>query len=128
MSDSKIGEFCWNELVTPDVKAAKEFYGKLLGWTFSEHDMGDNTYTMIKSKGGEFGGMWQISSEQKGQIPPHWMGYILVDDIEETLEKAKSMGAKVTMPITKAGDFGLFIVIIDPTGAHIAFWQQLTNC
>jgi predicted enzyme related to lactoylglutathione lyase len=125
MDNSKIGEFCWNELATPDVEAAKGFYGKLLGWTFSEHDMGDTTYTMIKSKGGEFGGMWQIPNDQKGQIPPHWMGYILVDDVEATLEKAQSMGATVKLPVTKAGDYGLFIVITDPTGAHIAFWQRL---
>ncbi len=125
MENSKIGEFCWNELATPDLKAAKDFYGKLLGWTFSEHEMGDCTYTMIKSKEGEFGGIWQIPNDQKDQIPPHWMGYILVDDVEATLEKAKSMGATVKLPITKAGDMGLFMVIADPTGAPIAFWQRL---
>ncbi|MBA3536968.1 MAG: VOC family protein, partial [Tatlockia sp.] len=83
------------------------------------------TYTMIKSKEGEFGGIWQIPNDQKDQIPPHWMGYILVDDVEATLEKAKSMGATVKLPITKAGDMGLFMVIADPTGAPIAFWQRL---
>jgi len=119
------GEFCWNELATPDVKSAKEFYGKLLGWQFSEVDAGGMTYTMMKSKNDNFGGIWQIPTEQKNEIPPHWMGYILVEDVEKTLEEAVKLGATVKMPVTNVGDFGRFVLIIDPTGAHIAFWQSL---
>ena len=119
------GEFCWNELATPDVKSAKEFYGKLLGWQFSEVDAGGMTYTMMKSKNDNFGGIWQIPTEQKNEIPPHWMGYILVEDVEKTLEDAVKLGATVKMPVTNVGDFGRFVLIIDPTGAHIAFWQSL---
>ena len=75
MKNSKVGQFCWNELATPDVNAAKDFYGKLLGWTFSEHEMGENTYTSIKSKDGEFGGMWQISNEEKEKF--HRIGWVI---------------------------------------------------
>lgn len=125
MDAPKIGEFCWNELATPNVKAAKDFYGKVLGWEFTDHDMGDMTYTMIKRGAKEFGGIWQIPNDQKNEIPPHWMGYILVDDVESTLTKAKNEGATVKMPVTPAGDFGRFAIIVDPTGAHIAFWQSL---
>ena len=124
MKHPAIGEFCWNELATPDVKAAKDFYSSLLGWKFTDHNMGDTTYTMIQHGDQSFGGMWHIPSDQQKHIPPNWMGYILVNNIEETLEKAVKLGATVKMPVTKAGDMGLFIVIIDPTGAHIAFWQS----
>ncbi|CDZ76272.1 27 kDa antigen Cfp30B [Legionella massiliensis] len=127
MDMPKVGEFCWNELATNDVNAAKDFYGNLLGWTFSEHKTDDSIYTMIKHKDGEFGGMWQIPNEQKNQIPPHWMGYILVDDIESTLNNATKLGATVKMPVTQVGEMGRFIVIADPTGAHIAFWQTLNQ-
>ncbi|KTC84570.1 MULTISPECIES: VOC family protein [Legionella] len=124
MNRPKQGEFCWNELATTNIKAAKDFYGKLLGWKFIEHEAGDMTYTMINAGEHEFGGIWQIPTEQKDQIPPHWMGYILVDDIEQTLEKAKSLGATIKMPVTPVGDMGRFIVVVDPTGAHIAFWES----
>ena len=30
------GMFSWNELITTDLTAAKEFYGALFGWTFTE--------------------------------------------------------------------------------------------
>jgi uncharacterized protein len=120
---TKLTEFCWNELATTNVHAAKEFYSKLLGWQFTDHAMGDITYTMIKSGDEAFAGIWQIPSEKRDQIPPHWMSYILVKDVESTLEKAKSLGAEVTVPVTKAGDKGSFAIIADPTGAHIAFWE-----
>lgn len=124
---SNLGAFCWNELATPNIEAAKDFYGKLLGWQFTDHDMGDTTYTMIHCEGEKFGGMWHIANEHKDQIPPHWMGYILVNDVAATLEQAKTMGATVKVPTTAAGDLGLFGIIMDPAGAHIAFWQAIEN-
>ena len=128
MNNTGTGEFCWNELATPDVKVAKDFYGKVCNWEFTEHDMGDTTYTMITCNGKDFGGMWQIPKDNPDHIPPHWMGYILVDNVEETLEKAKKAGAKVKMPVTMAGNFGRFAIIIDPVGAPIAFWESLSSC
>jgi predicted enzyme related to lactoylglutathione lyase len=125
MSNPNFGEFCWNELATPSLQAAKDFYGKLLGWKFTDHNMGDSIYTMILSGEKEFGGIWQIPLDRVNEIPPHWMGYILVKNIEQTLKTAEGLGANVKMPVTKAGDFGLFAVITDPTGAHIAFWESL---
>ena len=117
------GEFCWNELMTPDTKKAQAFYTSLLGWTAQDHDMGDMTYTMFMNGDKSIAGMLQTPKDKIGHVPPHWMSYIGVDDIEKTFEKAKSLGANVIMPVTKAGDMGRFIVIQDPTGAHIAFWQ-----
>lgn len=124
MNQPKVGEFCWNELATPNVKAAKEFYGELLGWQFTDHDMGECTYTMIQQKDQTFGGIWHIPNEKQAEIPPHWMGYILVDNLEQTLEKAVQLGATIKLPITPVSNMGRFIVVMDPTGAHIAFWQS----
>ncbi|MDP1604534.1 MAG: VOC family protein [Legionella sp.] len=125
MDNYTTGQFCWNELATTSVKDAKDFYGEIFGWEFTDHKMGDITYTMIKNGDKEFGGMWQIPNDQQEDIPPHWMGYILVDDLEKTLKKAESLGATIKMPATAAGDYGRFGIIIDPTGAHIAFWESI---
>lgn len=129
MENQPIGGFCWNELATPNLQAAKDFYGKVLGWKFTDMNMGDMTYVKISTGDKEFGGMWQIPTEKKDEVPPHWMGYIFVENIKDTLEKAQQLGATIKMPITPAGDFGLFAIIMDPTGAHIAFWETLmTKC
>lgn len=121
----KLGEFCWNELATTNTKAAKDFYGKVFGWTFNDLNMGDMTYTTIKKGDKEFAGIWSIPKDQEKQIPPHWMAYILVENVDESLQKAKENGAQIVKPVTAAGDMGRFAIITDPTGAHIALWQTL---
>lgn len=126
MSDmSKTGEFCWNELATSNVQQAKDFYGKVFGWEFTEHKMPDMTYTMIKRNGKDFAGIWSIPKDKEKEIPPHWMAYILVDNLDDSLDKATKNGANIIKPAGNAADFGRFAIITDPTGAHIALWQTL---
>lgn len=123
----KSGEFCWNELATSNLQAAKDFYGKVFGWKFSDHEMGDMTYTMIKINGKdkEIGGIWSIPKDQQKHIPPHWMAYILVENVEDSVEKARKNGATIVKEAANAGDFGRFAIITDPAGAHIALWQPI---
>ncbi len=122
MSDNKpqYGEFCWNELLTPDVNAAKAFYEKLLGWTFQDHSMDMGEYFMIHRGEKGVGGMMKVPSPD---IPPHWMSYISVEDLDATLKKAASLGATIIKEATDVKDYGRFGIIKDPTGAHISFWQ-----
>lgn len=124
----KPGDFCWNELMTPDLQKAKQFYAALFNWQTKDEEIGDKTYTMFARDDKQLGGMLQIPKDREGQIPPHWMSYIFVEDLDSTLEKAKKLGAGVTMPATPVSDFGRFAVIQDPTGAHIALWQSLKGC
>jgi predicted enzyme related to lactoylglutathione lyase len=123
----KMGEFCWTELATTNVQSSKDFYGKVFGWTFSDHNMGDMTYTMIKRNGDEFGGIWAIPQDKEKQCPPHWLSYILVENIEASLKKACDNGATVVKPVANAGDMGRFAVITDPIGVHFALWQSLSK-
>lgn len=120
-----IGEFVWNELATTNVQEAKNFYSKVFGWEFIDKNMGDMTYTIIKKDGKEFGGIWSIPTAQQKQIPPHWLAYVLVENVEQSLTKARQNGATVVKPVQKAGDMGLFAIIKDPSGAHLALWQNL---
>ena len=125
------GEFCWNELMTSNAAKAKEFYGALFGWECTDMDMGKMTYTLFKHKSSEekgIGGMMQIPADQTGKIPPHWLSYISVEDVDASLKKAQSLGAKVLVPVTPISDFGKFTVIQDPQGASIALWQNLKSC
>jgi len=121
----KGGEFCWNELMTTDVAKAKVFYGDLLGWECHDMDMGEMTYTVFKSGDKDIAGMLQTPTGQENSIPPHWMSYIAVDDIEKMTEKASALGASVQVPVQTIQGVGRFSVLLDPTGAHIALWESL---
>ena len=45
------GAFSWNELMTSDPAAAKDFYQKLLGWDMEDMNMENMTYTVVKAGG-----------------------------------------------------------------------------
>ena len=44
MANDAHGIFHWNELMTNDVEAAKEFYGSIMGWRFDDMPMPDGVY------------------------------------------------------------------------------------
>jgi predicted enzyme related to lactoylglutathione lyase len=111
----------WNELATNDTRAAGEFYTGLFGWTKEEMDMGPSgTYTIFKSGDRGMGGMYSITPEMAG-MPPNWIGYFAVADCDDTLEKAKALGAQAVVPPTDIPNVGRFAMIQDPQGAAIAF-------
>ena len=117
------GKFCWNELLTPDLEAAKKFYGELFGWTFDSMPMPEGEYTFLKNGDQPGGGMMQIQKEW-GEVPPHWMSYVAVDDVVASVEKAKSLGGTILQDAKQVGEMGTFAIVQDPTGAVLAFWKQ----
>ena len=116
-----IGSFCWNELLTSDVDAAKKFYTGLLGWTTREMDMGPGgTYTILVNKGQDIGGMCKPTEEG---VPTFWMPYISVDDVDAKTTEAQKLGAKLCHGPADIPSIGRFSVITDPTGAAIALYK-----
>lgn len=124
----EFGKFCWNELLTNAPQKAKEFYSQLFGWQTHDMDMGECVYTIFKSADKDIGGMMQIPKGKEKDIPPHWMSYIQVEDLDGSVKQAEKLGASITVAAMDVGDFGRFAVLKDPTGAHIALWQSLKAC
>lgn len=119
------GTFCWNELMTRDVGAAKTFYTRLLGWTTEEMDMGEmGTYIVFKKGDREVAGMMAMPPDCGEEIPPHWMSYIAVDDVDAGAAKVEQLGGKVCVPPTDIPEVGRFSVITDPTGATISLFKS----
>ncbi len=120
MSDAnKHGHFCWNELATRDVDGAKKFYTDLLGWTTEDSPMDNMTYTVFKSGDEMVGGMFAMCDEMK-DLPPHWMSYITVDDVDASAAKVKELGGTVCVEPTDIPTVGRFCVINDPTGGAVS--------
>lgn len=113
------GAFCWNELYTPDPKAAGDFYSRLFGWTRGAMPLPTGQeYTIFKKGDAQVAGMMELPKEWK--VPPHWLVYFAVDDSDRTVRKASGMGAKVMMPPTDIPNVGRFAILNDPQGADFA--------
>jgi predicted enzyme related to lactoylglutathione lyase len=112
--------FCHVELNTTDVSKAKDFYSKLFDWKLEDMPSPGGDYTMIRVGEGTGGGM--MKNPIPG-APSFWLAYVLVDDIQASTKKAKSLGANVMKDVTEIPGYGAFSVLADPTGAHFALWK-----
>jgi predicted enzyme related to lactoylglutathione lyase len=111
--------FVHTELNTQDVGKAKAFYGKLFDWTLEEMP-GGMEYTMIKDGANTIGG---IMKHPMPGAPSIWISYALVDDINASTTKAKSLGATTIKEAQEVPGMGWFSIFLDPTGACFAMWQ-----
>jgi predicted enzyme related to lactoylglutathione lyase len=120
------GPFCWYELLTNDPKAAMAFYTHVVGWKTQpfEGPSGPEPYTMWVSGQGPLGGVMTLPAEAKKMgAPPHWMGHVMVDDLEGAVAKVKKHGGHIHVPPTEVPTVGLFSVIADPTGASLSLFK-----
>jgi len=119
------GTFCWPELTTTDQKAAVAFYRGIFGWDVSESPMGPGeVYSMFTLRGQEVGAACTLRPEQRQQgVPPHWGSYISVTNADESVARAKSLGATVLAPAFDVMDAGRMAVLQDPAGAIFMVWQ-----
>jgi len=116
--------FNWNELATTDASKCKQFYCQMFGWTTETVPAGGFDYTLFKNAGQNIGGMIQMTKEW-GNVRPHWMPYIGVEDVDRTAQQITEMGGKVCVPPTDIS-VGRFAVVEDPTGAvfSIITWKK----
>jgi uncharacterized protein len=106
------------ELHTHDPEKARKFYSALFDWKLE--DVPGMDYTLVNVGEGTGGGM--MKSPMPDAIP-QWVPYVLVENIEASTEKARSLGAKVLSDVTEVPDMGRFTMLLDPTGAAFALWE-----
>jgi predicted enzyme related to lactoylglutathione lyase len=125
MSDDH-GRFIWYELMTPDLDAAKRFYGEVIGWTAQEMPMEGGAYTVFEASGAGVAGVMPLGEAHKAQgVPPHWAAYIQVDDCDAAAEKVEALGGQVLTPPSDIPGVGRFAMISDPHGAASAIMTPI---
>ena len=110
------GSFCWNELATRDIDVAKRFYEAVFDWRGETNAYGDSSYTEWQLGGRTIGGMIQMNEQWPQDVPPHWMVYFAVEDVDASAAKAEELGGKIAVPPTDT-PAGRFAVLNDPHGA-----------
>jgi uncharacterized protein len=115
------GTFCWNELMTRDIKAAKKFYADTLGWSFEGMPFEGGTYWIAKSGDKKVGGLFELTSPAYDGVPESWMSYIAVDDVDKRIALAKKAGAQLMKPIFDVPDVGRIAILREPGGAGVGW-------
>lgn len=115
MTNYDNGRFVWFELLTNDTDAAYNFYGEVVGWKAAPMDMpGGVTYAAFKTGETPVGG---FTKPPQDSIPPHWVSYVSVDDVDATAEKVVANGGKALMDAFDVPNVGRMQPVADPHGA-----------
>lgn len=119
------GTFSWTDLGTNDFAGAKVFYSELFGWELEDMPAGGGmVYSMARLDGSYVAAVYEQDEKQRSQgIPPNWMSFITVDEIEACTSEADRLGGAVLSQPFDVLDSGRMSLVSDPTGAMFAMWQ-----
>jgi predicted enzyme related to lactoylglutathione lyase len=119
----EIGSMVWIDLTVPDAEGVRDFYAEVVGWTPSEVDMGGySDYSMNTPESGTtITGVCHARGVNEG-MPPVWMPYFTVADLDASIAKCTENGGAVVVPARSLGE-GRFCVVEDPAGAVAALYE-----
>ena len=107
------------EIVTPEVNAVCETYSLLYDMKFGEADpsLGEARTVKLAS-----GGMLGVRAPLRDMEKPVVRHYILVEDIQATVDAAAKSGAEVAVPPMELPGHGTCAIVIQG-GIESGFWQ-----
>jgi predicted enzyme related to lactoylglutathione lyase len=105
------------ELHTGDLRGARELYRELCGWRPARVDTCHGSYEALPIGGAIGGGM--VECQTKRSL---WLPYVEVDDVDETVDRARVLGASILLE-PRDGPSGRRAVVATPAGGELAFWQ-----
>jgi predicted enzyme related to lactoylglutathione lyase len=121
---SQTGRIGWIDLTVPNAGAVRDFYEQVTGWTISEVDMGGYNDYCVHPPGAEepVAGICHARGSN-ADLPPVWLVYIHVDDLDESVRRTTQAGGKIRKHPTGLGSMGRYCVIEDPAGAVAALFE-----
>lgn len=120
----KPGDIGWHDLTVPNAVDIRNFYEKVVGWKWSGVNMGGyEDFTMLPLGSEDAVAGICHARGPNAEIPPQWLMYIVVDDVDAGAASCVELGGKILVaPRSLSG--GRFCVIKDPAGAVCALYQQ----
>jgi hypothetical protein len=114
----EVGDASWYELMTTDMDAAMKFYERVFGWQPSQSmDMGNmGKYQMFDRPHGMIGGMMNKPPEM-ANVPPYWLIYFRVPDVDAAAERIKANGGKIVNGPMEVPGGDRVVIATDPQGA-----------
>jgi predicted enzyme related to lactoylglutathione lyase len=118
-----VGTIGWVDLTVPDAAPLRDFYQAVAGWTPQAVDMGDYAdYGMAREDGTGVAGICHARGSN-AYVPPHWVIYIIVADLDASLSACTSRGGTQLGPVREMGPGQRFCLIRDPAGAVAGLFQ-----
>jgi predicted enzyme related to lactoylglutathione lyase len=107
------------EIGAKDRKKSEQFYSDLFGWQIKTYEGMD--YGLVDPAGDKsIGGGIGPTPPGGG---PYVTFYVLVDDLQASLDKAEKLGGKTVLPPTPIPGYGSSAMFTDPDGNLIGLFK-----
>ncbi|HVL95916.1 MAG TPA: VOC family protein [Solirubrobacteraceae bacterium] len=116
------GCLCMNELVTPDLDAARPFYEALFGWTVDGAGGSGAGPTMVFNRGNINAAMFTAPDG----VPPHWRACFTVESAGAALGRIRDHGGEQLLAPADIGH-GSIAMARDPQGAVFTIFAGETH-
>jgi uncharacterized protein len=121
---NKIGTFGWYDLSVNDAEKVSSFYSEVVGWKKEGLSMGDYDDYVMKAPNTDEGVAGVCHARgNNAYIPPQWLLYVYVENLDQSLEKCVNLGGKIIGTKRKMGE-SFYCLIQDPEGAHLMLWEE----
>ena len=122
-SEPKMGTIGWIDLTVADATGVRDFYAQVIGWAPSPVPMGGyDDYSMVAAGTGEPVAGVCHARGSNADLPPQWLIYITVPDVDASASRCVELGGKVLAGPRGMGSYGRYCVIEDPAGAVAALF------
>ena len=112
------GKICYIEMPAIDIEQSASFYKTVFGWNVRKR--GDGA-TAFDDTVGEVSGSWVLNRKPMKEVG--LLFYIMVDSVEQTIEKLLVNGGKLTQPIGMDAP-EITARFSDPAGNIIGLYQE----
>ena len=121
---SGVGSIMWTDLTVENAELIRDFYSAVVGWSASGVDMGGyNDFNMNDPETGKpIAGVCHARGGA-ADLPPVWMIYVNVEDIEKSIGRCVELGGQVISGPKVMAGHGRYCFIRDPAGAALALFE-----
>jgi len=121
---ASVGSITWTDLTVENAERIRDFYSAVVGWTTSGVDMGgyDDFNMNDPETGTPIAGVCHARGGN-ADLPPVWLIYVNVEDIEKSIARCIELGGQVISGPKGVVGQGRYCVIRDPAGAALALFE-----
>ena len=111
------------EIAATNAQRTKDFFEELFDWEIETNEETQYHFTQASGEGempGIGGGIYQLEEGMQ----PGVLFYVLVENLEQYLDKAESIGGQVIVPPQKITGVGTMAIFCDPDGNRIGLFES----
>lgn len=120
--------FSWVELPVLDIERAAKFYGQLLEREVTITDLPHGRWAMLYFEPGKVGGSLLQATDFKpsnqGEGTHVFLNAGRGNDLEKMIERVRSLGAEIVVPVTPMGKDGRFASFKDTEGNTLSLFAE----